>query len=153
MSFRKTVHDAPSAAGRREDGVMTTTKSAIEAGQTLVARYKGDNYSCEVVEHKGRLHYVLPGRGRANPKVFTSPICGGPRDHRLAGQRLPLLVGAGEGLERTAGAPDGGSGGGHRCGQVRARASCEAVDRCQRCVGAAEVGAADRALEEPARRL
>lgn len=52
---------------------MTTTKSAIEAGQTLVARYKGDDYSCEVVEREGRLHYVLPGRGRAKPKVFTSP--------------------------------------------------------------------------------
>ena len=56
---------------------MTTTKSAIEAGQTLVARYKGDDYSCEVVEHKGRLHYVLSGRGRANPKVFTSPSAAG----------------------------------------------------------------------------
>ena len=56
---------------------MTTTRSAIEAGQTLVAKYKGKDYTCEVVEHEGRLHYVLPGRGRAKPKVFTSPSAAG----------------------------------------------------------------------------
>ncbi len=56
---------------------MTTTKSAIEAGQTLVASYKGDDYTCEVLEHEGRLHYVLPGRGRAKPKVFGSPSAAG----------------------------------------------------------------------------
>ncbi len=56
---------------------MPKTKSAIEAGQTLVARYKGRDYSCEVVEHEERLHYVLPGRGRAKPKVFASPSAAG----------------------------------------------------------------------------
>ena len=46
---------------------MTTTKSAIKAGLTLVAKYKGEQYACEVVESGERLHYVLPD-GRA----FTS---------------------------------------------------------------------------------
>ncbi len=53
------------------------TKAAIKDGVTLVARYKGADYTCEVVEHDERLHYVLPGRGRAKPKVFTSPSAAG----------------------------------------------------------------------------
>ena len=39
---------------------MATTKSTIEAGLTLVARYRGEQHTCEVVEHDGRLFFVLP---------------------------------------------------------------------------------------------
>ena len=53
------------------------TKAVIKDGVTLVARYKGTDYTCEIVEHDERLHYVLPGRGRAKPKVFTSPSAAG----------------------------------------------------------------------------
>ena len=56
----------------REEGRMTTTKSAIKAGQTLVAKYKGERHACEVVEHDERLHYVLP-----DGRVFTSPSAAG----------------------------------------------------------------------------
>jgi hypothetical protein len=51
---------------------MATTKEQIRAGQTLVARYKKQQYSCEVVEHDGRLYFLLP-RGR----VFQSPSAAG----------------------------------------------------------------------------
>ena len=51
---------------------MTTTKSAIKAGLTLVGRYKGEEHICEVVEHDGRLYFVLP-KGR----VFKSPSAAG----------------------------------------------------------------------------
>ena len=51
---------------------MTTTKSAIEAGLTLVAKYKGEQYTCEVVESGERLHYVLP-----DGREFTSPSAAG----------------------------------------------------------------------------
>ena len=61
--------DAPP---RREEERMTTAKSAINAGQTLVAKYKGKQHSCEVVEHDERLHYVLP-----DGRVFTSPSAAG----------------------------------------------------------------------------
>ncbi len=47
---------------------MATRKEQIHAGQTLVAKYKEQEYTCEVVEHDERLYFVLP-RG----KVFTSP--------------------------------------------------------------------------------
>ena len=53
------------------------TKAAIKDGVTLVARYKRADYTCDVVEYDERLHYVLPGRGRAKPKVFTSPSAAG----------------------------------------------------------------------------
>ncbi len=51
---------------------MTTTKSAIKAGLTLVGRYKGDGFSCEVVEHDERLYFVLP-----KGEVFRSPSAAG----------------------------------------------------------------------------
>lgn len=54
-----------------------TTRAAIRDGITLVAKYKGADHTCEVVEHDKRLHCVLPGRGRAKPKVFTSPSAAG----------------------------------------------------------------------------
>ncbi len=51
---------------------MTTTKGKMRAGQTLVAKYKKQQHICEVVEHDGRLYFVLP-KGR----VFKSPSAAG----------------------------------------------------------------------------
>ncbi len=51
---------------------MATTKEQIHAGQTLVAKYKKQQHTCEVVEHDGRLRFVLP-KGR----VFKSPSAAG----------------------------------------------------------------------------
>ncbi len=51
---------------------MATTKEKIRAGQTLVAKYKKQQYTCEVVEHDERLYFVLP-KGR----VFKSPSAAG----------------------------------------------------------------------------
>ncbi len=56
----------------REEERMTTTKSAIKAGLTLVGKYKGEQHTCEVVEHDGRLYFVLP-----NGEVFKSPSAAG----------------------------------------------------------------------------
>ena len=53
------------------------TKKATQVGVTLVAKYKGTDYTCEVVEHDERLHYVLPGRGGTKPRSFTSPSAAG----------------------------------------------------------------------------
>ena len=51
---------------------MATTKEQIRAGQTLVAKYKRQQHTCEVVEHDRRLCFVLP-KGR----VFRSPSAAG----------------------------------------------------------------------------
>ncbi len=51
---------------------MTTTKEQIRAGQTLVAKHKKQQYTCEVVERDGRPYFVLP-KGR----VFKSPSAAG----------------------------------------------------------------------------
>ena len=51
---------------------MATTKEQIRAGQTLVAKYKQQQHTCEVVEHGGRLYFVLP-KGR----LFKSPSAAG----------------------------------------------------------------------------
>ena len=56
----------------RKDESMATTKNEIRAGQSLVAKYKGEQYTCEVVEHDERLYFVLP-KGR----VFRSPSAAG----------------------------------------------------------------------------
>ncbi len=56
----------------RKDETMTTMKEKIRAGQTLVAKYKKQQHTCEVVEHDGRLYFVLP-EGR----VFKSPSAAG----------------------------------------------------------------------------
>ena len=56
----------------RKDESVTTTKEKIRAGQTLVAKYKKQQYTCEVVEHDERLCFVLP-KGR----VFKSPSAAG----------------------------------------------------------------------------
>ena len=62
----------PSPPGVSHVVTMATMKEQIRAGQTLVAKYKGQEYTCEVVEHDGRLYFVLP-RGR----VFKSPSAAG----------------------------------------------------------------------------
>ena len=51
---------------------MTTTKSAIKAGLTLGAKYKGEQYTCEVVEQDGALRFVLP-----DGRIFKSPSAAG----------------------------------------------------------------------------
>ncbi len=51
---------------------MVTTKEQIRAGQTLVAKYKKQQHTCEVVEHDERLYFVLQ-KGR----VFKSPSAAG----------------------------------------------------------------------------
>ncbi len=51
---------------------MVTTKEQIRAGQTLVAKYKKQQHTCEVIEHDARLYFVLP-KGRA----FKSPSAAG----------------------------------------------------------------------------
>ena len=51
---------------------MPTMKEQIRAGQTLVAKYKKQQHTCEVIEHDGRLCFVLP-KGR----VFKSPSAAG----------------------------------------------------------------------------
>ena len=51
---------------------MPTMKEQIRAGQTLVARYKKKQHTCEVVEYDRRLYFVLP-KGR----LFTSPSAAG----------------------------------------------------------------------------
>jgi hypothetical protein len=56
----------------REEERMPTTKSAIEEGLTLVASYKGERHSCEVVEQDGRLYFVL-----ADGRVYRSPSAAG----------------------------------------------------------------------------
>ena len=65
----RTAGDIPPPG--RDEG-MATTKEQIRAGQTLVAKYKKQQHTCEVVEHDGRLYFVLP-KGR----VFKSPSAAG----------------------------------------------------------------------------
>ncbi len=55
----------------------TETREATRAGVTLVARYKGTDYTCEVVAHEGKLRFVLPGRGQDKLTVFGSPSAAG----------------------------------------------------------------------------
>ena len=60
-----------SPTGGKAEGIATK-REQIRAGQTLVARYKKQQHSCEVVEHDGRLYFVLP-KGR----VFKRPSAAG----------------------------------------------------------------------------
>ena len=62
--------DASPTNGKAE--TMATAKEQIRAGHTLVAKYKKQQHSCEVVEHDGRLYFVLP-KGR----LFKSPSAAG----------------------------------------------------------------------------
>ena len=63
---------SPDAPPIRKEERMTTTKSAIKAGLTLVGKYKGEEHTCEVVEHDERLYFVLP-----KGQVFKSPSAAG----------------------------------------------------------------------------
>ncbi len=63
---------SPDAPPVRKEERMTTTKSAIKAGQTLVGKYKGEEHTCEVVEYEERLYFVLP-----KGEVFRSPSAAG----------------------------------------------------------------------------
>jgi hypothetical protein len=63
---------SPAAPAARREGRMTTAKAAIEAGQTLVGKYRGEEHTCEVVAHDERLYFVRP-----NGEVFTSPSAAG----------------------------------------------------------------------------
>ena len=66
---------APTASGTPppgKDESMATTKEQMRAGQTLVAKYKKQQHSCEVVEHEGRMYFVLP-----KGQVFKSPSAAG----------------------------------------------------------------------------
>ena len=47
---------------------MSTTKAEIKAGLTLVGKYKGEEHTCEVVEHDERRYFVRP-----DGQFFTSP--------------------------------------------------------------------------------
>jgi integrase/recombinase XerD len=51
---------------------MATTKDAMKPGVSLVAKYKGAEYTCEVIDHDGALRFVLPGGER-----FKSPSAAG----------------------------------------------------------------------------
>jgi integrase/recombinase XerC/integrase/recombinase XerD len=71
------VHLAPS---RRSASPVAPTRIApaaaprprFEAGQQLVARYKGEQYTCTVIERDGELVYLLPGG-----ESFASPSAAG----------------------------------------------------------------------------
>ena len=97
----------PDAPPARKEGRMSTTKAEINAGLTLVGKYKGEEHTCEVVEHDERLYFVRP-----DGHVLHKPLRCREGGDRHGNQRLPLLVGPREGPERPAGAPEGGSGGG-----------------------------------------
>ena len=58
----------PDAPPARKEGRMSTTKAEIKAGLTLVGKYKGEEHTCEVVEHDERLYFVRP-----DGQFFTSP--------------------------------------------------------------------------------
>ncbi len=49
-----------------------TVAPRFEAGQQLVARYKGEQHTCEVIEREGALVYVRP-----SGETFTSPSAAG----------------------------------------------------------------------------
>ena len=63
---------SPDAPPVRKERRMSTTKAEIKAGLTLVGKYKGEEHTCEVVEHDERLYFVRPAG-----EVFTSPSAAG----------------------------------------------------------------------------
>ena len=74
----------PDAPPARKEGRMSITKAAIKAGLTLVGKYKGEEHTCEVVEHDERLYFVRPdGQFFASPssvgKVVTGTATNGYR--------------------------------------------------------------------------
>ena len=62
----------PDAPPTRKEGRMSTTKAEINAGLTLVGKYKGELHTCEVVEQDERLHFVL-----RDGHAYTSPSAAG----------------------------------------------------------------------------
>ena len=56
----------------RGEANVATTKDAMKPGVTLVAKYKGSEYICEVVEQDGALRFVLP-----DGRTFRSPSAAG----------------------------------------------------------------------------
>ena len=82
---------------------MTTTKSAIKAGLTLAAKYKGEQYTCEVVEHDERLYFALP-----KGEVFRSPSAAGKAITGTATNGYRFFD-PGEGSQRSREAPEGGA--------------------------------------------
>jgi site-specific recombinase XerD len=75
--LRSTATSAAVEPPRREEERVTTTKSAIEAGLTLVAKYKGEQHTCEVVEQDGRLYFVLAdGRLSRSPSAAGKAVTG-----------------------------------------------------------------------------
>ena len=70
----RTAGDRPQPG---KDESMATTKEQMRAGQTLVAQYKQQQHSCEVVEHDGRLYFVLPkGRVCKSPSAAGKAVTG-----------------------------------------------------------------------------
>ena len=69
-----------------EEASVATTKSAMKPGLTLVAKYKGEDYTCEVVEQDGALRYVLPGG-----QTFKSPSAAA-RAHSHCHRRTPTAA-------------------------------------------------------------
>ena len=69
-------HVAREAASKaqppRGETNVATTRGAMKPGVTLVAKYKGSEHTCEVVEEDGALRYVLPGG-----QTFKSPSAAG----------------------------------------------------------------------------
>ena len=63
---------SPDAPPVRKERRMSTTKAEINAGLTLVGKYKGELHTCEVVEHDERLHFVL-----RDGHAYTSPSAAG----------------------------------------------------------------------------
>jgi hypothetical protein len=62
----------PTTANIRPPAEEATIRSAMRPGVTLVAKYKGREYRCDVVGQNDVLRYVLPG-GR----TFKSPSAAG----------------------------------------------------------------------------
>ncbi len=95
--------DASPSDGKAE--TMATTKEQIRAGQTLVAKYKKQQHTCEVVEHDEAT--VL--RAAEGPGVQES-LGGRQGGHRHGDQRLPLLVDPRPAARGTASASTGRTG-------------------------------------------
>ena len=58
--------------------INATQRKQITAGMTLVAKYKGEQYECSVVESEDRLMYRLTdGREFKSPSAAGSAVMGG----------------------------------------------------------------------------
>ena len=60
-----------------EGAKVASTKGAMKPGVTLVARYKGLDYACQVVDEDGALRYVLTdGRNFRSPSAAGRAVTG-----------------------------------------------------------------------------